>query len=337
MHATLNRVYKVIWCKVRLAWVAVSEVASGCGKVQSSTRRNNREVADAAPAQATGLQALLQAASSQLVPLRQRVQHALAQTPSTQDCWGMAFTALALATGGAMAAPPVPAPTQLPTQGQVAAGLASIVQNANTLTVNQASNRAIINWSSFNVGSQATVNFVQPSPSSVALNRVLQADPSQIYGQINANGQVYLVNPAGVYFAPGASVNVGGIVATTHQMADADFLAGKTSFERNGAAGSVVNEGSIQSSLGGYIAMLAPEVRNSGVLVAQSGTVALAAGERITLNFAAANGSQSKLDSLTVTAAQMDTLVENRQAVRAPNGLIILSAQAASQDRKSVV
>ena len=337
MHATLNRVYKVIWCKVRLAWVAVSEVASGCGKVQSSTRRNNREVADAAPAQATGLQALLQAASSQLVPLRQRVQHALAQTPSTQDCWGMAFTALALATGGAMAAPPVPAPTQLPTQGQVAAGLASIVQNANTLTVNQASNRAIINWSSFNVGSQATVNFVQPSPSSVALNRVLQADPSQIYGQINANGQVYLVNPAGVYFAPGASVNVGGIVATTHQMADADFLAGKTSFERNGAAGSVVNEGSIQSSLGGYIAMLAPEVRNSGVLVAQSGTVALAAGERITLNFAAANGSQSKLDSLTVTAAQMDTLVENRQAVRAPNGLIILSAQAASQLSASVV
>ena len=335
MHATLNRVYKVIWCKVRLAWVAVSEVASGCGKVQSSTRRSNREVADADPAQATGLQALLQAGSTQLVPLRQWVQHALAHTPSTQHCWGMAFSAMALATGAAMAAPP--APTQLPTGGQVAAGLANIVQSANTLTVNQASPRAVINWNTFNVGSQATVNFVQPSQSSVALNRVLQADPSQIYGQINANGQVYLVNPAGVYFAPGASVNVGGIVATTHQMADADFMAGKTSFERNGATGSVVNEGSIQASLGGYIAMLAPEVRNSGVLVAQSGTVALAAGERITLNFAAANGGQSKLDSLTVTAAQLDTLVENRQAVRAPNGLIILSAQSAQLLAASVV
>ena len=73
MHATLNRVFKVIWCKVRLAWVAVSEVASGCGKVQSSTRRSNREVADAAPAQARGLQALQDAVRAQLVPLRQHV------------------------------------------------------------------------------------------------------------------------------------------------------------------------------------------------------------------------------------------------------------------------
>ena len=307
MHATLNRVFKVIWCKVRLAWVAVSEAASGCGKVQSSTRQASREAATGSGAG--------HGASMALNALK--------------------ALALAMVTGCVMAAPP--APTQLPTGGQVAAGQASIVQNANTLTVNQASNRAIVNWSSFNVGSQATVNFVQPSQSSVSLNRVLQADPSQIYGQINANGQVYLVNPAGVYFAPGASVNVGGIVATTHQMADADFMAGKTSFERNGARGSVINEGSVQAALGGYIAMLAPEVRNSGVLVAQSGTVALAAGERITLNFAAANGGQSKLDSLTVTAAQMDTLVENRQAVRAPGGLIILSAQSAQLLAASVV
>jgi hypothetical protein len=128
-------------------------------------------------------------------------------------------------------------------------------------------------------------------------------------------------------------VNVGGIVATTHDMSDADFMAGSTTFNRNGATGSVVNDGTITTSLNGYIALLAPEVRNSGLLLAQAGTVAMAAGENITLNF----GSTSKLESVTVTAAQLNTLVENRLAVKAPNGLVILSARAANQLTASVV
>jgi len=242
------------------------------------------------------------------------------------------ITTVAMLSGGAAIAAP-PAPNQLPTGGQVAAGIAAIGTNGNTMTVTQISDRAAINWNTFDIGSQAAVNFVQPSANAVALNRVNSPNPSQIYGQLSSNGQVYLINAAGVYFAPGAQVNVGGIVATTMQMSDAAFMAGSTTFERNGATGKVINEGSIQTRLNGYIAMLAPEVRNSGLLLAQAGTVAMAAGESITLNF----GISSKLESITVTAGQLDTLVENRSAIKAPNGLVILSARAANQLAGSVV
>jgi filamentous hemagglutinin family protein len=194
--------------------------------------------------------------------------------------------ALGLCAAPALATPPSPpALTQLPTGGQVVAGSASIGHSAATLTVNQSSSRAAIDWATFNVGSQAKVQFNQPGASSVTLNRVLDANPSQIFGQIRAPGQVFLSNPSGVYFAPGASVDVGGLVATTHSISNADFMAGASTFDRHGATGSVVNEGVLHATLGGYIALLAPEVRNQGVIVAQLGTVALAAGEAYQLQF----------------------------------------------------
>ena len=226
-----------------------------------------------------------------------------------------------------------PAPTQLPTGGQVSAGSATINTAGNTTTINQVSDRAAINWTSFDIGSKAAVNFVQPSTSAVALNRINSANPSQIYGSLTANGQVFFSNPAGMYFAPGANVNVGAIVGTTHQMSDTDFMKGSTSFDRQGATGSIINEGVIQTGIGGYIALLAPSVRNSGLLIAQQGTVALAGGERITLNF----GPLSNLQSLTITNSQLATLIENRLAIQAPGGLVILSAKAVNQVAGSVI
>jgi filamentous hemagglutinin family protein len=243
----------------------------------------------------------------------------------------------ATALTGALAAPPnppnPPAPNQLPTGGQVVAGQASISQSAATLTVNQNSNRAAVDWQTFNVGSAATVNFNQPSAASVTLNRVLDANPSQIFGRINANGQVFLSNPNGVFFAPGASVDVGALVATTHTIGLSDFMAGNANFERNGSTGSVINEGELKAALGGYIALLAPEVRNSGVIVAQAGTVALASGEAVTLHI---EGSNS-LAGITVQPSLINALVENKTAVLAPGGLIILSAQAAAQVQGGVI
>ena len=234
-------------------------------------------------------------------------------------------------TGTSIASPP--APNQLPTGGAVAAGSATINTAGSTMNINQASNRVAINWNGFDIGSNATVNFVQPSASAVALNRVNSANPSQIYGNLNANGQVFLLNSAGIYFAPGANVNVGGIVATTHQMGDADFMNGSNTFSRNGATGSVVNDGTIKSGIGGYIALLAPEVQNNGVMVAQQGTVALAGGEAITLNF----GDLAKLNSLTIAPSLIKTLVENKLAIQAPDGLIVLSARAVNQLTGSVI
>ena len=242
--------------------------------------------------------------------------------------------ALALVWASGNAAPPV---TELPSGAQVRAGAVSISQTATTMTVQQGSQRAVVDWNTFNVGSQAQVNFVQPSASASILNRVLDSRPSEIFGRITSNGQVFLTNASGIYFGPNSSVDVGALVASTHGIATQDFMEGRLRLERNGSTGSVVNAGRlnalVQEELGGYIALLAPEVRNEGVIIAKLGTVALAAGETITLDIA---GSRT-LASLTVTPSQIRALVENRNLIQAPGGLIVLSAQAASSLQGGVV
>lgn len=236
--------------------------------------------------------------------------------------------ALALASPTLAASP---AATELPSGGQVVAGQASLSQSGAAMTVTQTSNRAVIDWQTFNVGSQARVDFVQPSAAAVTLNRVLDTQPSQIFGSINAIGQVFLSNPNGVYFAPSASVDVGGLVATTHTLSTDDFMAGNNIFRRNGSSAAVINEGRLQAGIDGYIALLAPEVRNQGVIVAQAGTVALAAGEVITLQLAGA------ATRVLVEPSEIAALVDNRQAVLAPGGQIILSALAANRLQGGVV
>ncbi len=232
-----------------------------------------------------------------------------------------------------------PAVNQLPQGGVVTRGVANINTSTTSagnalMTVNQSSQRAVIDWNSFNVGSQAKVQFNQPGSNAVVLNQILGNNASQIYGQISANGQVFLSNPNGVYFSPTAQVNVGGLVATTGKANVDDFMAGNTSFSRQGATGSVVNDGQLNAALGGYIALLAPEVRNQGVVVAQAGTAALASGEAITLNF---NNSNTGLAGITTTPQTIAALVENRSAVLAEGGQIILSAHALASLQGSIV
>ncbi|WP_416548305.1 YDG domain-containing protein [Limnohabitans sp. DCL3] len=229
---------------------------------------------------------------------------------------------------------------QLPQGGVVTRGSAHIVTGTGSgastalMSVNQSSPRAVIDWASFNVGSQAKVQFNQPSSSAVTLNNILGHNASQIYGQIGANGQVFLSNPNGVYFSPTAQVNVGGLVATTGKANADEFMAGQASFNRGGSTGSVVNDGQLSAAAGGYIALLAPEVRNQGLVIAQAGTVALASGEAITLNF---NNTGTGLVGITTTPQAIAALVENRSAVLAEGGQIILSAHALASLQGSVV
>jgi large exoprotein involved in heme utilization and adhesion len=117
---------------------------------------------------------------------------------------------------------------------------------------------------------------------------VLGSNASVIAGKLNANGKVFLVNPAGVLFSPGASVNVGSLVASTLGISDKDFLAGNYHFVAvpGRPGGSVVNQGSIRAAAGGTVAMLGAQVNNSGTVSAKLGTVALGAGGDITLDFA---------------------------------------------------
>ena len=250
----------------------------------------------------------------------------------------VASVALAGLVGLTHAQQAPPTATQLPQGGVVSRGSAtistSVGQGSAQMSVNQTSNRAVIDWTSFNLGANAKVQFNQPSSSAVVLNQVLGNNASQIYGQISANGQVFLSNPNGVYFSPTAQVNVGGLVATTGKANVDDFMAGKASFSRDGSSASVVNEGHLQAGQGGYIALLAPEVRNQGVVVAQAGTVALATGEAITLNF---NNAGTGLVGLTTTPQAIAALVDNRSAVLAEGGQIILSAHALATLQNAVV
>jgi len=118
----------------------------------------------------------------------------------------------------------------LPTNPNVTSGSANISQNANKLTINQNTDKLITNWSSFNIGKDATVQFVQPSSTSSALNRVTSSDPSYIFGTLQANGKIILVNPNGVLFANGAKVDVGSIIASTLNMVDKDYLSDQLRF-----------------------------------------------------------------------------------------------------------
>ncbi|CAM8292521.1 Autotransporter-associated beta strand repeat [Candidatus Methylopumilus universalis] len=212
----------------------------------------------------------------------------------------------------------------LPVNGQVVSGDALVETSGTVLNINQTSQRAILSWDTFNVGQDATVNFNQPNASASTLNRIGGQSPSKIFGKINATGEVILQNSAGVYISKSGRLDVGSITATSHSISNDDYLNGQYHYDRNGARGSVVNEGTIHSSLKGYVALLAPEVRNSGLIMAQMGTVVMAAGERVTLNF----DSNSHLASITTTPSTINTLIENKSAVTVSGGTIILSAKA---------
>lgn len=230
--------------------------------------------------------------------------------------------ALALVACEAVAADP--APNALPSGGQVIQGAAALNESAGQLDITQSTDRVVIDWQRFDIGSDAAVNFLQPSSSSIALNRVLSSDPSAIFGRLTANGQVFLSNPNGVLFGSSARVDVGGLVATSMRIDLADFASGLYRFAQG--RGPVTNEGVIHAADGGYLALMAPEVRNEGVLSARLGTIALAAGEAVTLQL----GSGAPL-AVQVDPATIDVLLENRHLIQADGGQVILSASAAER------
>jgi filamentous hemagglutinin family protein len=212
-----------------------------------------------------------------------------------------------------------------PTGGTVVGGSATISSSGSVTTINQSTNNAIINWLGFSIAPSETVNFNQPSAASATLNRVIGNEQSVISGALNANGQVFIVNSAGVLFTRGAQVNVGGLVASTLDISNQNFMAGNYTFSGSSSA-SIVNQGRIHANPGGYVALLGKTVSNDGVIVANLGTVAMASGDKITLNF-----SGNSLVDVTIDQGTLNALVENKRAIIANGGRVILTARAADQ------
>ncbi|HUH55832.1 MAG TPA: YDG domain-containing protein, partial [Rhodanobacter sp.] len=200
-----------------------------------------------------------------------------------------------------------------------------------TTTIDQHSQNLSLNWQSFNIGASSTVNFVQPNAKSIAVNRIADPNGSVILGRLNANGQVFLINPNGVLFGQGAQVNVGSLVASTLNISDSELASGTRHFSGNGR-GSVVNQGTINAANGGYVALLGPQVTNRGTLNAPGGTVALAGGNAVTLSF-----DSNRLLSLQVDKSALDALADNRQLIVANGGQVLMSAGAKDSLLASVV
>ncbi|WP_353630493.1 filamentous hemagglutinin N-terminal domain-containing protein [Achromobacter xylosoxidans] len=249
-------------------------------------------------------------------------------------------------------APPLPALTTMamvigslvsggahanPTGGNVVAGGATINDRGNgTLDINQSTGKAIINWKDFSIGANETVNFRQPGSNSITLNRVVGNDPSAIFGRLNANGTVMLVNPNGVLFGKGARIDVGGLVATTANISDKDFLAGKYKFDKpsSKANAMIVNEGTISIKDSGLAVLVAPAVRNSGVIEAKLGRVALAGAKTVTVDFHGdgllsfdATSAVSELPK-DADGKPVSALVANNGVIRADGGTVLMTARA---------
>lgn len=221
----------------------------------------------------------------------------------------------------------------LPTGGSITAGSGNIAQNANVLTINQTSNKLAIDWQSFSIGQGNRVNFIQPSASAVALNRVTGSDVSVIQGALSANGQVFLINPNGVLFTPTAQVNVGGLVASTLNLQNEDFLAGNYRFA-GGSSNAIINQGNIvatgDNGTGGSIALIGARITNEGSLTAPGGNVLLGAGSKVTLDL----GGPVKIQ---VEQGMIDALIEQGGAIKADGGLVYLTAKAAGNLTSTVI
>lgn len=224
-----------------------------------------------------------------------------------------------------------------PEGGSVVAGQAAISQTSpSQTTITQSTDKAIINWNSFNIGKGEQTRFVQPSSSSITLNRVTGPDASAILGQLTANGRIALVNPNGILFGKDSRVDVAALIASTHDIKNDDFMAGRLNFTIPGRPDAqVINQGSISVQEGGLVALVAPSVQNSGLIAARLGKVVLASANSFTIDLYGDDLIYFTADSTTTSQLKdafgnnLASAVENSGVIEANGGWVLLTAEVA--------
>lgn len=221
-----------------------------------------------------------------------------------------------------------------PEGGTVSSGSATITQSGKNLNVYQSSDRAVIDWRSFNIAPDEKTQFYQPSSSSTALNRVNSMDPSYINGALSANGNIILINPNGVFFGAGSVVDVNGLIATSSDISsNSDFMNGILKFTKPGDPNaSIVNNGSITAGEAGLVGLVAPNVINNGVISAKLGRVELASGDVFAVDLYG-NG----LMGIEVSDAVTSQTVTNTGTINADGGTIAITAAAGKNIVNSLV
>src|SRR5258706_8796639 len=220
-----------------------------------------------------------------------------------------------------------------PQGGTVRAGGATITTTPGRTEINQTSDRVIIDWQGFSIGANELTRFNQPSSGSAALNRVTGGDPSKILGQLQANGKILLINPNGILFGAGSKVDVAGLVATTANIANDDFMAKRLSFSQPGNGNAaVVNRGTITVKEGGLVALVAPGVANEGVITARLGKVSLVSANRFTVDFHGDRLIQFAVDdkvtrqAVAADGTKLAAAVSNSGRIAANGGVVQMSA-----------
>lgn len=219
-----------------------------------------------------------------------------------------------------------------PQGGQVVSGSATITTSPNVVLVNQSTNSSVINWQSFSVNAGEITQFNVPTSSSMTLNRVIGQQASQIFGSLKSNGRVILVNGAGIHFGPNSTVDVAGIMASTLNISNENFNAGKYIFNKDGThLSSVVNDGVISTADGGFVALIAPVIVNNGTINARLGDVILASGKKVTMDFSgdglinfAVDASEQVFDE---NGKEIQTSIKNTGSVIAKGGVVSLKGK----------
>jgi len=227
----------------------------------------------------------------------------------------------------------------------VVKGQASFSAQGNTLSITN-SPGAIINWLGFSIGTNETTRFIQQNNASSVLNRVVGPDPSVILGTLTSNGRVFLINPSGILVGQGARIDVAGLVASTLNLSNQDFLAGRLNFVPNPLAGKVENQGSITTPSGGSVYLVGAGVTNSGIITSPQGDVILAAGQSVKIfdsgtpgvrvEITASNNAAVNLGKVLAQSGEVGIygaalrntgIINADQVVRDANGKIVLRAK----------
>jgi filamentous hemagglutinin family protein len=226
---------------------------------------------------------------------------------------------------GAMIFGPAANVSANPTGMTVESGSASVHQSGSQLTVT-ASQNAFLNWQSFNIAPGETTIFNQPSASSIVWNRINDPNPSQIFGNLQANGVVVLLNSSGFYFGPNSFVSAAGLVVSTAQCAPPENGGGGWKFNGPPPLASIVNYGKISVGQSGSAFLIADRIENHGTIEAPDGTIGLADGQTVLLS----ERPDGRGMSLQVKLPQGS--VDNYGNLIADAGTIALNAKVINQD-----